>query len=153
MVHPDDLAVDEILWLLSERQKPASRYYYAPLDPARRKVVRAHYLAQLNVPLIGEDGVVLHNQAGTIIARGYDRVVVGDYGAFIEFSEAQAVRENLGYRFGQPGRGAQKYQWLVTLDDLKTKVYEQLGTVSYADYKVGYYYVDPADVVAHRSRG
>lgn len=146
MMSEEDLEVGEILWLLGERRTTKSKYYYAPLDIARSRVIRAYYRSQLRIPEIGHPDVLLSNEEGTLLSRGYTRVVVGDYGAFIEFSPEQVQRQNLLPVCGPGGRGGVKYNWLVTTDASRTKVYEQLGTVRYADYRVGMYYVDPDEV-------
>ena len=39
-----------------------------------------------------------------------------------------------------------KYFWLCPVDHENIKVYHQRATVSYADYKVGKYYVSPNDL-------
>lgn len=82
-----------------------------------------------------------------IIAQGFDRLVVGDYGAYLEISKDDIWHVNITPRWpGTPSRPV-KYIWMVTKDNTNTKVYFQQATVNYADYKVGYYYVAPADVV------
>lgn len=138
----EDLEVEEILWLLDERRKKvAGRNYYKPLDPERRDIIRAHYRSKLTLPEVG-DGRELRTQSGTRVCKGYTRIVVGDYGAFVEFSQEQAFMGNF-WRRGGEGR---KYNWLTVRDQAEVKVYEQVGTVSYADYRVGMYYVSPNDV-------
>jgi len=144
-LHPDDLEVTEILRLLEERRQKGVPTYYKPLDPKRREIIREWYLEQLPEwcgDLGARPQAVLVNSCGTIICRGYTRIVIGDYGAFVEFDRGQCVVGNL-----TEGWGGRKYNWLRTRDRLGTKVYEQLESVSYADYRPGMYYVSPRDVV------
>ena len=115
---------------------------YAPLSKEDSKIARKFYTEQVRMPLDGGD-FVFHNELGTIIARGYNRIVVGDYGPYIEFTDEQIVLDNIEQKWpGKPKREI-KYIWMETKDKEKTKVYWQYNTVPYADYKVGRYYIDP----------
>jgi hypothetical protein len=92
-----------------------------------------------NMPIFDSDN--------NIIAFRFTRIVVGDYGAFIEFDEIDAnheifqIPENQRFRLSSNFCG--KYLWMTTG---KTKIYKQLRTVSYADYLVGKYYISPFEV-------
>jgi len=143
---PED-EIQRILSELEKRTKWGHPQFYRPLPPADSEKIRAYYASQLELPLEG-DGRCLRNALGmgTIICRGYTRIVIGDYGAFVEFSEEQA-NYPCGFDLRWPGKPRRpvKYLWCQTRDPLKTKVYLQQRTVSYADYRVGFYYVDPKD--------
>lgn len=126
-------------------------YDYKPLPPALSKKYRDMFLA--NIP----DGLSISGAAqplfthkGTPICFGYDRIVVGDYGAFIEFSEEQILNEFVckkGEEFRLTDKRYNcKYIWLTLDDDSDIKIYHQLKTVKYADYKVGKYYISPHEV-------
>ena len=95
------------------------------------------------------------------IAIGYTRVVVGDYGAFIECTPDQmilgniAVQEGQEYRIDDPKyKHNVKYHWYrpveVYADTPITKIYYQRRTVDYADYKIGMYYLPIYEVWANR---
>lgn len=139
--------IEDILLLLEDRQLRHSRYYYRPLDPKRSRVIQAYYREQLPAwaKVDGDLDAVLVNSEGTVVCEGYIRIVVGDYGAYIEFDEVQQAR-------GAPLDGwdgeakANKYVWLRTKDAAQTKVYYQIQRVKYADYKPGCFYVAPSDV-------
>lgn len=140
----DDLKVSEILRLLEERKSRQSRKFYAPLDPRRRRVIREFY--RRGLPSWAKDGfdggvAELENRSGTRVTRGWARVVIGDYGAFVEMSRVQVDLLNL-----HGGGAGNAYNWLRTRDASRTKVYEQLRGVTYADYRPGMFYVAPADV-------
>lgn len=135
--------LEELLHLLEERKKAtAGRNFYRPLTSAQRELVLPWYHQQLPRWVQGNWRGPLRNGVGTLLCTGWTRVVVGDYGAYIEFSVGQACLENL-----TKGAGGRKYNWLATQDGRRTKVYEQLARVRYADYLPGFYYVSPSDVV------
>ena len=71
----------------------------------------------------------LYLKNGTLFATGYNRIVHGERGDYVEFERDQIVPKH--------------YWWLIPETDPETKVYFQKKTVKYADYKIGKYYVDP----------
>lgn len=88
-----------------------------------------------------------YTKKGTLFATGYTRVVIGGQGPYIEF-EPKVIAANFMTKPGQEYRGfgkydACKYFWLCPVGEEDVKVYHQRGLVTYADYKVGYYYVSP----------
>lgn len=88
---------------------------------------------------------------GTLFAKGFERVVHGGRGDYVEFTRDQIVPQLL-YKMSLSVFDEQKankepkfyYYWLIPSTDEMVKVYYQLAEVNYADYKVGYYYVAPA---------
>ena len=77
----------------------------------------------------------------------------GDYGAFVEFSRAQAnarhlkIKEGQSYRIEDPRYAEHvKYLWLTADDNSDVKVYDQKRLVEYADYKPGMLYVSVYEV-------
>lgn len=120
--------------------------YYAKLPPEESQIIRADYRGRLRLPLAGDDTTEFYTLAGTHIATGYRRVVVGDYGAYIEFTPAQIRHHTIKLKFpGEPSRPV-KYIWHQAKDVAQTKVYEQRATVVYADYKPGLYYISPLEL-------
>lgn len=107
---------------------------------------------------------------GKVFAEGYDRIVYGDHGPYIEFNKNH-IKCKLYSRFGNkideenlPDDSKYYYFWLFPYGSEKTKVYLQIKPVTdlpnapkredgkkssfnrkegYADYKRGMYYVDP----------
>ena len=140
-------ALEEALFLVKERSTPGNPYYYKPFDPQRSRLLRAYYRSQLPASLheTGDIFFTVQNRFGTKISRGYHRIVVGDYGAYLELSDEMVYHANLRLKFAT-GIG-NKYNWLVTKDAEQTKVYEQLGRVRYADYRPNCFYVAPGDIV------
>lgn len=137
----------------------AKQYNYAKLDPSLSAAVKGHYLA--NIPLfLMMDGISsnsnhpIFTKKGTILAKRYNRIVVGDYGAFIEYDREDAVLPNYITKPGQEYRETDpkykdnvKYLWLtVAGEEDEVKIYLQKKTVTYADYQPGKYYVSVHEV-------
>lgn len=98
---------------------------------------------------INGSDIDIYTNTGVLICSGYHRIVIGDYGAFIEFLPEQANRDDYIIKEGQEYRVNNprymynvKYNWL-TIKDTDLKIYEQKKTVTYADYKAGRYYISP----------
>lgn len=100
---------------------------------------------------IPENGTSLELKTSfdTVIARKYERVVIGQRGPYIEFTTNQIlcdklfIPKNQLYRLSDPKIYYIEFR---TNDDSNVKVYYQMRTVAYADYKIGYFYISPADL-------
>jgi len=135
-----------ILREVKNRTVKGSRDFYKPLPPAESKIIRDHYESELDISVVGDDNCKVYNTAGTLIAIGYKRVVIGDYGAYVEFEPKHMKRNNIKQKWpGVPKRKV-KYIWMESCDPTKTKIYWQQGVVGYANYIEGNYYVAPEDV-------
>lgn len=120
---------------------------YKPLPAEESRAVRAIYAAQLPQILLEEGPLNFFTPKGSLLATGYERIVIGDYGAYIECAPEHIVRENIQLKWpGEPSRPI-KYLWWRPIDGSAVKLYEQRGTVSYADYKVGCWYFAPSEVI------
>ena len=102
--------------------------------------------AKKQCPLISLDG--------TLICTDIERIVIGDYGAFIEIAPEHMVLDNLKVKEGQEFRindekynSHVKYHWYTAKDNSDCKVYFQQKTVTYADYNPGMYYISPYEVI------
>jgi hypothetical protein len=110
---------------------------------------------------------------GILLAIGYNRIVYGDHGPYIEFDKHH-IKCKLVSKFGQeldfdnPPRNTDYYYWWLMIPEISdVKIYFQLRDVKdlpnaptrddglphsfnrkegYADYKVGMYYVSPWQV-------
>ena len=87
---------------------------------------------------------------GTLFAKGFERVVHGGRGDYVEFTKGQIIpqllyKSSLSLFDEDQASKVPKfyYYWLIPINDACVKVYYQLATVKYADYKTGYYYVSP----------
>jgi len=81
------------------------------------------------------------------IATGFNRIVHGGRGDYVEFDEDQMIKKNLFIPQDQEYRITDELVYYVeyrTLDG--TKVYFQKKLVDYADYKIGKYYISPREL-------
>lgn len=134
----------------------AKQYKYKKLPKKYSEELKDYFYNNLPVifqqHLNGSDNL-LYSMNGTLISKGFTRVVIGDYGAFIEYSEQQACTDNYIIKPGQEYRiydpkysNNVKYHWYTTKDNSNIKIYYQLKTVSYADYRPNMYYVSPHEL-------
>lgn len=134
--------------------KLAEKYGYEPLEAELSKKYRQFF--RDNLPdFIDENGSTepIYTLNGTLICNGYDRVVIGDYGAFIEFNKTQAnsdtyiVKPGEEYRINDKNYSKNvKYHWYTVNDGSDIKIYLQKKKVTYADYKTGRFYISPHEV-------
>lgn len=131
--------------------KIVSEYKYKPLPNNKSILARQWFIKKLpdSIKLDGEI-CSLYSTQETLITNSYNRIVVGDYGAFIEFEDV--IPENIiipkeqQYRQSANYINNVKYLWYTTIDNSRCKIYYQLKTVNYADYKIGKYYISPYEV-------
>lgn len=129
-------------------------FKYKPLANAASREAKQYYTERIS-PLLNVNGSTepLYDSSGKLICNGYDRVVIGDYGPYIEFSEGSAnaskfiIKEGQEWRLNLKRYPHVKYTWY-TLRGSKSdvKIYHQLNTVKYADYIPGKYYVSTEQV-------
>lgn len=82
---------------------------------------------------------------GTLFASGFNRVVHGGRGDYVEF-EKEHILLPLESKFGNDINNDNidiYYWWLFPVGHSEVKVYLQRKTVKYADYKIGKIYVSP----------
>lgn len=145
--------------ILSIQKNLADTYKYKPLPPLISIQQRQEYLDALpqEFDVNGNKNCNIYSKSGTLIATGYNRVVIGDYGAFVEFDKTQVVSQNIKVKAGQEYRYNDeqysknvKYFWLTAKDNSDCKIYFQKKTVDYADYKVEMFYISPYEVKTER---
>lgn len=119
--------------------------------------------ATLHIQEKGNETTTFHTSLGKHFATGYNRVVYGDHGPYLEFEERH-IKMALSPKF--PGKLPEEcyYEWLVPADGSNTKVYAQKKDVKnlpnppagghrgnrkegYADYKPGKIYVSPYELI------
>lgn len=127
----------------------ANKYKYKRLDVEYSAEVRAYYAE--NIPSFLSTVQPLYSSAGTLICSSFNHVVIGDYGAFVEFSSTQANRDAFSIAPGQEYRLEERYKnckyiWLTISDSSHVKIYYQKHRVAYADYVPGMYYVSVHEV-------
>ena len=127
--------------------------------------------ADLKLSEEGNPNNKFYDPNGHLLIIGYDRIVYGDHGPYIEFS-LNNIRCKLKSKFGNyvdynnlPGEDFKYYYyWLQPICGCDIKIYLQIKTVhnlpnapkradgrpscfnraeGYADYKRGYFYIDP----------
>ena len=127
----------------------AWKYDYKKLSSEKSQIVRAIY--ECFVPKFLEKTRKLYTVKGTLICSDFDRIVIGDYGAYIEFSREKANKDAFiiapgeEYRL-QPRYKNIKYVWLTIDDGSNIKIYYQKHSVDYADYQEGKYYISIYEV-------
>lgn len=126
----------------------SNKYKYKKLSNKLSNIARNIYANTIPAFLLSFDKTKpLYTLNGSLICNGYDRIVIGDYGAYIEFSSEQANKDLFTVAAGQEYRidnsryANVKYAWLTINDGSQIKIYYQKNTVSYADYKPQYYYI------------
>lgn len=142
--------------ILAFQNKLAAEYGYEPVEPNLfLGDVRKKYIDALPVwcEIHGDPERRLYTLDGTLLCKGYVRIVIGDYGAFVEISPEQIYKETLRCKPGQEFRYLDerfsenvKYLWLTATDRSNCKIYLQKKVVSYADYIPGMYYISPYEV-------
>lgn len=143
--------LESALEMVQERQQKGHPLFYRALPKEASEIVREYYRRQLSIPEFGGgEEVVLKNECGTTIATGYTQVIIGDYGAFVEFVQEQLIKDNVKPKFPGPQKKDASYLWYETKDAANTKVYLQQHRVTYAKYSPGRYYVSPDDVFVER---
>lgn len=137
------------------QDKLSEKYKYKKLPSELSKNVRKEYLKSIPniLKLDGDLEFKIFSNEGTLISNGYNRIVIGDYGAFIEFDNEQVVKENIKVKSGQEYRiydekycDNVKYFWLTAKDNSDIKIYYQQKTVTYADYIPNVYYISPYEI-------
>ena len=97
----------------------------------------------------------LYFKDGTLFADGYERVVHGGRGDYVELRK-ENIKVSLKSRFNQnlPNELTDEdffYYWLEP-EGREEKVYWQCNLVTYADYKRNYYYISPKLLKAFDSK-
>ena len=113
--------------MLKYQEQLAREYKYKPIPRTFFSDVRAKFQKALPEWCnVSGDTISLETTNGTVITNGYNRIVIGDYGAFVEFSRVQAcmrrleIKEGQVYRVENPRYAERvKYLWL-TADGSKS---------------------------------
>ncbi len=143
--------------MLDFQNELAKKYKYSPLDRRFSKEIRQKYIKDLINTAIGpyiknkENKLPLYSKNLIPIAKDFNKVVVGDYGAFIEIDEENIIKCNIKVQEGQEWRYEErykncKYYWLTDIGDSGIKIYHQKLPVKYANYKPNKYYISPYEV-------
>ena len=132
--------------------KLAEKYKYKKLPDDLSEKYRSFYIENIPDFLSLNGGEKLYTLKDSLLCNSYDRIVVGDYGAFIEFSEKPemtvfSIAPGQEYRiYDNQYSKTVKYEWFTIDDGSKIKIYKQKRRVNYADYKPKKYYVSVHEV-------
>lgn len=123
----------------------SKEYGYKKLTPEKSKLAQEFYTKYL--PELYDDEP-LYTPKGELLATAYNRVVIGDYGAYLEISPEDLhlqlfVKPGQEFRLKDDFKG--KYIWYTSKFN-DCKIYFQLRGVSYADYKPGMFYISVYEV-------
>ncbi|MHA2066923.1 MAG: hypothetical protein ACXABY_21345 [Candidatus Thorarchaeota archaeon] len=150
--------LNQLLAEVKARTQKSSPKFYWSFSPEESARLQEYYKSKIHVPLDGMKQTAIFHPEGAMIAWGYERIVVGDYGAYLEISPEDMILDNICQRWkGEPKR-AVKYIWMqlrrLPRSGHNIKIYHQQATVRYADYKPGMYYVSVDDVqIGSSSKG
>lgn len=130
------------------------KYKYRPLPSAISITARHLYESKLPQWCSSDNrNISLITLSNTVIAKGFNRIVTGDYGSFVEIEKSQMVREAIcckkgeEYRFRNPNFADNvKYFWYTAKDESNVKIYFQQKGVAYADYLPGKFYISPHEL-------
>jgi len=107
------------------------------------------YKELLTIPIEDGSNIPLYlNAPHFVISNGYNRVVIGQRGPYVEFNKNQIFCNRLYipnsqlYRLSDP----KVYYIEFRTTDFDAKVYYQMRSVAYADYKIGCFYISPNDL-------
>lgn len=83
---------------------------------------------------------------GMLFATGYERIVHGGRGDYMELTKSQIVvplKSKFNHNLPLEVSNEPFYYYWLEVPGRDEKVYWQCRTVNYADYKIGYYYISP----------
>jgi hypothetical protein len=103
---------------------------------------------KINVPIDGYD-ISLFTVNKLKVTDGYNRIVIGRRGPYVEFTERQLIPDSFFIPRNQLYRLTDKRVYYIEFrsnDAAHIKLYYQLQTVAYADYKIGMFYISPYDL-------
>jgi len=114
-----------------------------------------NYEERLLIPISGPQTIKLYTPSKTLICNGYQRIVIGDRGPYIEFDshhiikDSMRIPESCKWRINHRGCYYIEYR---TCDDSYVMVYYQKKLVDYANYRPAFYYISPFDLVDENSQ-
>jgi hypothetical protein len=112
-----------------------------------------NYLERLKISIIGNDKINFYTKSKDRIAKGYNRIVIGERGPYIEFEQSNLFKSKFFIPRDCEWRTKGKYSHKIYYLEFRTKsdnvkIYLQVKPVNYADYKIGKYYISPFDLLS-----
>jgi hypothetical protein len=111
-----------------------------------------NYLERLKIPIKGNKDTIFYSLDNKImIAKGYNRIVIGGRGPYVEFNNIQISGNILVIPEDQKWRLEKSWSSKIFYIEYRTftnniKVYFQKRIVDYADYKIGKFYISVFDL-------
>lgn len=131
--------------VLSHIESLVEKYNYKKLPKTLSGLSRILY--EQHIPIL-DKSKPLYDHQDRILSKGFTRIVIGDYGPYVEISPDQIIRDALWIpkeqEFRLNGDFYGKYVWYTS--DGVNKIYHQIRTVNYADYLINCYYISPYEV-------
>lgn len=105
------------------------------------------YTKRLILPLEGNNDIEFYTKSNLEIANGYNRIVIGLRGPYIEFHHYNIISSSI-HKIINPNH----YYFDEYRSNCKSnvKVYYQKFIVNYADYKPGFLYISPFDLISDK---
>ena len=106
------------------------------------------YINRLIVPITANQ-ISLYNSSKNVMCMGYDRIVIGERGPYVECSINQIMLHNFHIPDDQKWRLSSLdsyYTEYRSNDNSNLKLYYQSKLVNYADYKIGLFYMSPFEL-------
>jgi hypothetical protein len=103
----------------------------------------------LNAPVEGNPIIKLYSITGLELCNGYNRIVIGGRGPYVEFTEEQVILKSFHIPKDQLYRLTDRRVYYIEMrsrDESFVKMYYQLQTVAYANYKIGMFYISPYEL-------
>ena len=104
----------------------------------------------LNTDKNGNPNIELYTKGNSIkVSDGYNRIIIGGRGPYVEFTDSQIVFKSFYIPKDQLYRLTDRRVYYIemrSIDVANIKLYYQLQTVAYADYKIGMLYISPYDL-------
>jgi len=107
------------------------------------------YKKRLLISTEGNTETEFYTVNNLFVAKGYERIVIGERGPYIEFNESQINQDNILIPEDQKWRlnnNSIYYVEFRTDDISNVKIYYQIKTVDYADYLIDKFYISPFDI-------
>ena len=111
----------------------------------RIEIIMTNYEERLKLGISG-DGHNLFTESGLQMSNGYNRIVIGGRGPYVEFTKEQIIEsafmmpENQKWRITNQNAYYLEYR---STDKSRVKIYFQIKQVDYADYVIGMFYISP----------
>lgn len=111
------------------------------------------YTKRIKIPHDGDETMELFTSSGELVSTGYVRIVFGGRGPYVEFYKRHMHKESMylpdDLKWKMDPVNEEKYNLCYyefrTKQDY-VKIYYQINTVEYADYKKHRFYISPFDL-------